>query len=159
MNIKVDTQNEPSHEIMVLFVLPKLILKTRMRSHPVNLDVWFLVEPFVYFHTLCVRSAKALARLRGCTGSPEPSLFAYVISTIISWAGSNYEIKPCQNKQYSLTCNWWGLQALTRPFTNTLVCWKCTFSSIKPCTINSLFSLKRKEKYTQRLLKRTTSYF
>ena len=30
---------EPSHEIMVLFVLLKLILQTRMRSHPVGLDV------------------------------------------------------------------------------------------------------------------------
>ena len=31
--------NEPSHEIMVLFVHHKLILQTRMRSHPVELDV------------------------------------------------------------------------------------------------------------------------
>ena len=74
---------------MVLFVLCKLILQTRMRSHPVGLDVWFLVGPFVYFYTFCVRTAKALSRLRGCAGSPEPSLVAYVISTIISWAGSN----------------------------------------------------------------------
>ena len=48
----------------------------------------FFVGPFVYFHALCVRTAKALARLRECAGSPEPSLVAYVISTIISWAGS-----------------------------------------------------------------------
>ena len=47
-------------------------------SHPVGLDVWFLVGPFDYFHTSCVRKAKALARLRGCAGSPEPSLVAYV---------------------------------------------------------------------------------
>ena len=47
------------------------------------LDVWFLVRPFVYFHTSCVRTAKALARLRGCAGSPEPSLVAYVLRTII----------------------------------------------------------------------------
>ena len=33
---------EPSHEIMVLFVLHKLILQTRIHSHPV-------VGPFVYF--------------------------------------------------------------------------------------------------------------
>ena len=38
---------------------------------------------------LCVRTAKALARLRRCAGSPEPSLVAYLISTIISWAGSD----------------------------------------------------------------------
>ena len=36
-----------------------------------------------------MRTAKALARLRGCAGLPEPSLFAYAIKTIISWAESN----------------------------------------------------------------------
>ena len=41
---------------------------------------------FIYCHTLSVRTAKALARLRECAGSPEPSLVSYVISTIISWA-------------------------------------------------------------------------
>ena len=57
---------EPAHEIMACFVLRKLILQTRKRSHPVGLDVWFLVGPVVYFHTLCERIAKALVRLRGC---------------------------------------------------------------------------------------------
>ena len=85
---------EPAHEIMVLFILRKFILQTRMRSHPVGLQVWFLVRPFVYFHTLCVRTAKALGRLRirGCAVSPESLLFAYAISTIISWAGSSDEM-------------------------------------------------------------------
>ena len=55
-------------------------------SHPEGLDVWFLVGPFVYFHTSCVLTVKALGRLRRCTCSPEPSLVAYV--TIISWADS-----------------------------------------------------------------------
>ena len=80
---------QPSHEIMVLFVFHKLILQMRMPSHPVGLDVWFLVRPFVYFHGSCVRTAKALARLRRCTGSPQPLLVTYVVSTIISWAGSD----------------------------------------------------------------------
>ena len=31
---------EPSHEIVVLFILRKLLPQTRMRSHPVGLDVW-----------------------------------------------------------------------------------------------------------------------
>ena len=79
---------KPCHEIVVLFVLHKLILQSHVRSHPVGLDVWFFVGPFVYSHTSCVRRAKALARLRGCAGSPESSRVAYVISTIISWAGS-----------------------------------------------------------------------
>ena len=82
------TTLEPAHEIMALFVFRKLILQTRTCSHPVGLDVWLLVGAFVYFHASCVRTAKALARLCGCAGSPEPSLVAYVISTIISWTGS-----------------------------------------------------------------------
>ena len=79
---------EPSHEIIVLFVLRKLILQSHMRSYPMGLDVWCLVRPYVYFHTSYVRTAKALARLRACAGSPVSSLVANVISTIISWAGS-----------------------------------------------------------------------
>ena len=79
---------EPSREIMVLFAPRKLILQTRMGSYPVGLDVWFLVGPFDYFHTSCLRTAKALAGLRGCASSPEPSLVAYMVSTIISWAGT-----------------------------------------------------------------------
>ena len=51
-----------------------------------GLHVWVLVRPFVYFHTLCVRTAKALA-------TPEPSLFAYAISTIISWTVSYVVLK------------------------------------------------------------------
>ena len=39
-----------------------------------------------------MRTAKALVRLRGCAGSPEPSLVAYVISIIISSAVSIYKI-------------------------------------------------------------------
>ena len=73
---------------MVLFVLGKLVLQKRMCIHPLGLDVWFLVRPFAYFHTSCVRTAKALERLHGCASSPEPSLVACVISTKISWAGS-----------------------------------------------------------------------
>ena len=79
---------EPCHENMVLSVLRKLIHQTPMHSHPVRPDVWFLVGPCVYFHTSCVWTAKDLVRLHGRAGSPEPSLVAYVISTIISWAGS-----------------------------------------------------------------------
>ena len=52
---------EPAHAIVALFVLRKLILQTRMRSYLVGLDVWVFVKPFVYFHTSCVRTAKALA--------------------------------------------------------------------------------------------------
>ena len=37
--------NEPTHEILALFVLRKLILQTHMRSHPVGLDLWFWSDP------------------------------------------------------------------------------------------------------------------
>ena len=82
-------ENEPFHEIMALIALRKLNLQTRMHSHLMGLHVWFSVRSFVCFYSLCVRTAMALVRLRECAGSPEPSLFAYAISTIISWAGSN----------------------------------------------------------------------
>ena len=96
------TYNELAHEIMALFVLHKLILQPRMRSHPVG--------PFVYFHTSCVRTAKALARQRGCAGLPEHSLVAYVIRTIISRAGSFCEFTffgfsaRCQRKEAIFDC-------------------------------------------------------
>ena len=78
LNIPNVILNVLAHEIMALFVLRKFILQTCMRSHPVGLDVWLLVRPFVFFYTSCVRTGKALARLRECAGSPEPSLVAYV---------------------------------------------------------------------------------
>ena len=82
----------PSHEIMVLFILRKLILQTCMRSHPVGarcliFGCTFRLLP--YF--MCANSEGSGETVS--TGvrrvSTEPSLVAYVISTIISWAGSN----------------------------------------------------------------------
>ena len=74
--------------IMALFVLRKVFIQMPMRSILVGLDARCLAGPFVYFHISCKQTAKALARLRECAGLPEPLLVAYVISTIISWAGS-----------------------------------------------------------------------
>ena len=71
-----------------------------MRNHPVGLVVWFLVGPFVYFHTSCGRTAKALARLRIRAVLPEPSLAGYVISTIISWAGSIFDLWHLQKQDH-----------------------------------------------------------
>ena len=59
----------------------------RMPSHPVGLDVWFLVGPFLYFHNMW--TVKALARRCWCAGLPEHWLVTDVISSIISWAGCN----------------------------------------------------------------------
>ena len=41
---------------------------------------------FIYIHTLCMRAVKAMARMRICAGSPEPSLLGYMICAKISWA-------------------------------------------------------------------------
>ena len=41
---------EPPHGIMALFIFRQLILQTCMCSHPVGLDVQYLVKFFVYFH-------------------------------------------------------------------------------------------------------------
>ena len=90
--IRKEKQRHQKGQMSHLVRSGNVILQTRVRSHPVGLDVWFFVEPFVYFHTLCVRTATALARLRGCAGSPEPSLVAYVLNTIISWAASNVRV-------------------------------------------------------------------
>ena len=83
-------QHHKSHVMRLWYFSSSVnsILQTRMRTHPVGLDIWFLVRPFVYFHTSCVQTAKALARISLRAGSHEPSLVIYVISTIISWAGS-----------------------------------------------------------------------
>ena len=78
--------NEPSHDFMVLFVLRKLIFQTRMRSHPVGLDVWFLVGPIVY-SLLHVCEQRRL--WWDCTDAQTRLSIRYVISTISSWAGSN----------------------------------------------------------------------
>ena len=57
--------NTLSHLMRLWYFLPrKLILQTCMISHPVGLDVWFFVVPFVYFLTSYVWTAKAVARLR-----------------------------------------------------------------------------------------------
>ena len=94
---------EPTRKISALIALRKLNLPTRMRSNPLGLHVWYLVRTFVSFHTLCVWTMKALAR-GGCTVSPEPSLFACAISTIISWAGSNYLLIFIKYPPY--LCHW-----------------------------------------------------
>ena len=81
-------QFEPAHEIMALFVLRTHSIAHAQPSSGARCLI--LVGSFVYFHTSCVRTAMALAGLRGCAGSPEPSLVAYVISTKISCTGSFY---------------------------------------------------------------------
>ena len=48
----------------------------RMPSHSAGPGIWLSVSRFLLIHCLYERAAKVLARLRGCAGSPEPSLLA-----------------------------------------------------------------------------------
>ena len=50
-----ETTFEPSHEIMVLFILRKLLF-FQTRSHPVGLDVWFVIRSYIY-HYGCIKKA------------------------------------------------------------------------------------------------------
>ena len=69
-----------------------ILAEYSLHSYTFRWALWpmglWLVGPFVNFHTSCVRTAKAMAGLHICAGSPEPSLVAYMISTKILWAGS-----------------------------------------------------------------------
>ena len=60
-----------------------------MPSHSEGPGIWLSVWKFLLTHCLYERAAKVLARLRGCAGSPEPSLLAYAISTKFAWRGPN----------------------------------------------------------------------
>ena len=90
-NFRVITVNFLAVRIFRIFKVPYLIRlmrkrdlsfvqseipQTRMCSHSIG---WLL---------LCERTARALAILCRCTGLPELSLFAYVISILFSLAGS-----------------------------------------------------------------------
>ena len=67
---------------MVLFVLRKLVLQQTCSGA----RCLIFGQTFSLLSFSCVRTAKALVRLRGCAGLPEPSLVTYVISTIFSGA-------------------------------------------------------------------------
>ena len=75
--------SEPAHEIMTFFVLRKLILQTRIRSHPVEARCLIFCQTlrlFPYFMCANSEGSGETARIV----SPESSLVAYVVSTIIS---------------------------------------------------------------------------
>ena len=75
----------------------------RLASHDIRLevglkyhmyaDLQLFVGSFLCFHILCVQTAKTLVRLPGCAGSLEPSLCAYVISTLFLMEGLICRIK------------------------------------------------------------------
>ena len=83
----------------------------------------------------------------GCAVSPEPSLFAYAISTIISWAGSDvfYNSYLLQLSQYLYCCrrrkpsSWWRSTCQSTYLTNAPGILRLGFSQRKnhwPFTLN-----------------------
>ena len=70
--------------------IPSWQILTPMLSHSQGPGIWLSVWRFLLTHCLYERAAEVLARLRGCAGSPEPSLLAKVISTKFAWRGPLY---------------------------------------------------------------------
>ena len=70
-----------------------------MPSHSEEPGIWLSVWRFLLTHCLYERAAKVLARLRGCAGSPEPSLLAYAISTKFAWRGPKTSSSLVQTDQ------------------------------------------------------------
>ena len=105
---EITTANEPSYDKRDRSAVRVEIRQTRMHSCSIEPEMWRCVWSFLLFHkhVLCERTAKALARQRGCAGSPEPSLVTYVMSTFFSWVGSIYfdrgMCKPHKNE-----CVWY----------------------------------------------------
>ena len=97
---------------MVLFILRKQILQTRKRSHPGRLDVWLLVWPFVYFHTSCARTAKALAKLRRLAWAFTGRLcdkYHNPVSWLIYWFPWNIEYEIMYNDMGRVKWIWYLL--------------------------------------------------
>ena len=82
----------------------------RMRSHEVRLNIWFLVRHFFYFHTSCVRTAKALARLAWAfAGSLCEKYMHHNLMSWLIWAPSSEFVS-------SSIPSWQILTAHAQPF-------------------------------------------
>ena len=68
--------NEPRQANLCLRAFRHDKFQPRMPSHSEGPRIWLSGWKFLLIHCLYERAAKVLARLRGCAGSPEPSLLA-----------------------------------------------------------------------------------
>ena len=75
---------QPALEKKVLIAFRFVVLQLRMHSPLFELHSCVFAWSFLKVPTKCLRIAKGLARLRLCTGSPEPLLVSNVISTLFS---------------------------------------------------------------------------
>ena len=79
---------EPSREKRDIMVIRFVVLQMRMRSSLLGWETCVFAWSFLKVLITCLRTAKALARLRLCAVSPEPLLVAFVMSTLFSYACS-----------------------------------------------------------------------
>ena len=80
--IKKELFQEKKYHSIMHFV----IFQMRLHSHSVRPDLRLFV---MRLQILCEGRVNAVVRLHECAGSSEPSLFAYVMSTLFKWAVSN----------------------------------------------------------------------
>ena len=78
--------DEPVREKKDVMVFRFVVLQIRMHCPLFWLLTCVFALSFLKAPATCLRTAKALARLRLCAVSPDPLLVAYVISTIFSCA-------------------------------------------------------------------------
>ena len=79
--------NEPSHEKRTLVSCHLDPSNTHAQPLSRMRDVAVCLKLSRY-NVLYLQTGKALARLHGCAGLPEPLLIAYAIRTFFTWAGS-----------------------------------------------------------------------
>ena len=86
----------------------------RVPSHSEGPGIWLSVWRFLLTHCLYERAAKALARLRGCAGSPEPSLLAQAISYKFAWC-SPYNAAWVHIWNFTVS-HWWCIIMHALPY-------------------------------------------
>ena len=89
VHVNICDKMSPVKRIVCLRAFRHDKFQLRMPSHLEGPGIWLSVWRFLLTHCLYERAAKVLARLRGCAGSPEPSLLAKAISTKFAWRGPN----------------------------------------------------------------------
>ena len=103
-----------------------------------------------------MRTAKGLARLRRCEGSPEPSLVTYVITTIISWAGSVVykPVKQCYNNIEECRCYCYIIVATLKKIETLNSC-----SSVMCCWLGKILRDSKPDSYSFSVYSPTGSSF
>ena len=104
------------HEIMAFFILSRLVIQTRMHSHPARVRV--RARCLIFGRTLRLLPYFMCANSQGSGKTaqmrrlPEPWLVASVISTIISWAGLFYYSRSLLRNCFQYPCYYRNFRGL-----------------------------------------------